>query len=206
MTSKVGAVFEANTPQELAERYDDLAGSYDDELATDVSPQRAVEVLVRYVAIEARILDAGCGTGKIGQLLYERGNRKLEGLDISPAMLQEARKKRCYTALYQEALGGTLALPTAAFDAVVCVGVFVRGHAPSSSFDDLIRVTRPGGHIIFTLRPEFYAGTDFKDKMATLTDVGRWRWVETGEPFDTSIKDFPGINLQVWVYEVIRAA
>lgn len=206
MTSKVGAVFEANTPQELAERYDDLAESYDDELATDVSPQRAVELLVRYVASEARILDAGCGTGKVGQMLYDRSYCNLEGLDLSRGMLREARKKNCYVALHQQVLGEHLAFPTGAFDAVLSVGVFVHGHAPSSSFDDLTRVTRPGGHIIFTLRPEFYAATDFKDKMAALTDAGRWRWVETGEPFDAGFKEFPGINLQVWVYEVIRAA
>lgn len=202
MTSKVARVFEANTPQELAERYDDLAESYDDELATDVSPQRAVEVLVRYVVSEARILDAGCGTGKVGQILHDRGYRNLEGSDISPEMLREARKKNCYVALHQQVLGETLAFPTGAFDAVVSVGVFLRGHAPSSSFDELIRITRPGGHIIFTLRPEFYAATDFKDKMGALADAGRWRWVETGEPFEAGFKEFPDINLQVWVYRV----
>jgi SAM-dependent methyltransferase len=202
MTSKVARVFEANTPQELAERYDDLAESYDDELATDVSPQRAVEVLVRYVASEARILDAGCGTGKVGQILHDRGYRNLEGSDISPGMLREARKKNCYVALHQQALGETLAFPTGAFDAVVSVGLFLRGHAPSRSFDELIRITRPGGHIIFTLRPEFYAASDFKDKMEALVDAGRWCWVETGEPFNAGFKEFPDINLQVWVYRV----
>lgn len=203
MMSKVEAVFEAQTPQELSERYDDLAESYEDELASEVGPEHTIEVLVRYVETEAAILDAGCGTGKVGQMLYERGYRKLEGLDLSPGMLQEARKKRCYRALYQQALGGEpLTLLTASFDAVVCVGVFLRGHAPSSSFDELIRVTKPGGYIIFTLRPEFYAATDFKDKMAAMTDAGLWALVETGGPFNACYKTFPDINLQVWVYKV----
>lgn len=202
MMSKVEAVFEANTPQELSQRYDDLAESYDDELATEVSPEHALEVLVRYVRIDATILDAGCGTGKVGQMLYERGYRKLEGLDISPGMLQEARKKRCYNALHQQALGEPLTLLTASFDAVVCVGVFLRSHAPSSSFDELTRVTKPGGHIIFTLRPEFYAITDFKNKLASMTDARLWTWIETGEPFNARYKAFPDINLQVWVYRV----
>ncbi len=202
MTGKVEAVFEAATPQELSERYDDLAESYDDELASEVGPQHAVEVLARYAGLEAAILDAGCGTGRVGQLLHERGYRKLEGLDISPGMLEKARETNCYRALYQQALGETLTLPAGAFDAVVGVGVFLRGHAPSTSFNELIRVAKPGGHIIFTLRPEFYAATDFKDKMAALTDAGLWTLVETSEPFNARYKAFPDINLQVWVYRV----
>ena len=86
------------------------------------------------------------------------------------------------------------------------VGVFVRGHASSRAFAELIRITKPGGYIIFTLRPEFYVATDFKATMRSLAEAGRWRLVETTEPFDGRYKHFPGINLQVWVYEVLRQA
>jgi len=203
--SKVQAIFEAETPQALAKSYDDLATSYDDELDTDISPRRAVEVLVRYCECGERILDVGCGTGKVGQILREVGYHSLEGLDISPGMLAEARKKSCYTALHQQDLGGVLSFADGTFDAVVSVGVFLRSHAPSSSFDELIRITRPGGFIVFTLRPEFYNASDFKERLAALTTAGRWRWVETGDPFNPGFREFPDINLQVWVYQVLPA-
>ena len=206
MTSRADAVFAAQNPQELATRYDEWAASYEDDMDDHGGPQEATEVLTRYVAPEARILDAGCGTGLAGQILAARGYRQLEGLDLSAGMLREAGNKGCYTALHQQTLGDALDFPAAIFDAVLSVGVFVRAHAPSRSLAELIRITKPGGHIIFTLRPEFYVATDFKATMTALAEAGRWRLVETTAPFDGRYKHFPGINLQVWVYEVLRHA
>src|SRR5438874_3518192 len=60
---------------------------------------------------------------------------------------------------------------------------------------ELIRITRPGGFIVFTLRPEFYNASDFKDRLAALTTAGRWRWIETGDPFNAGFREFPDINL-----------
>ena len=206
MSSRVNAVFEAQNPQELAARYDEWAASYEDDMDDHGGPQEATEVLTRYVAPDARILDAGCGTGLAGQILAARGYRQLEGLDLSAGMLREAGNKGCYTALHQQTLGEALDFPSAIFDAVLSVGVFVRAHAPSRSLAELIRITKPGGYIIFTLRPAFYVATDFKATMTALAEAGRWRLVETTEPFDGRYKHSPGINLQVWVYEVLRNA
>jgi amino acid adenylation domain-containing protein len=202
MSAKVHEVFEARTPTELAARYDEWAASYEGDMGDHGGPLEAVEALARYVPVEGRILDAGCGTGITGALLSDRGYRHLEGLDISEGMLREAGKKGCYTALHRQALGETLDFPAATFDAVLVVGVFARSHAPSRSLAELVRVTKPGGHIIFTLRPEFYLATDFKDTMASLAEAHRWRLEETTEPFDGRYKEFPGIRLQVWIYKV----
>ena len=204
MMSRVEAVFAAQNPQELAARYDAWAASYEEDMDDHGGPQEAAEVLARYVTPEARILDAGCGTGLVGQIVAARGYHQLEGLDLSAGMLREAGHKGCYTALHQQTLGDALNLPSATFDAVLSVGVFARAHAPSRSLVELVRITKPGGYIIFTLRPEFYVATDFKATMTALADAGRWRLVETTEPFDGRYKHFPGIHLQVWVYEVLR--
>ena len=53
-------------------------------------------------------------------------------------------------------LGDKLDYETGEFDAVISVGVFTLGHAPSSSFDELIRITKSGGHIVFSLRTDVY--------------------------------------------------
>jgi SAM-dependent methyltransferase len=206
MSSRVEAVFEAQNPQELAARYDEWAASYEDDMDDHGGPQEAAEVLTRYVAPDARILDAGCGTGLAGQILAARGYRQLEGLDLSAGMLREAGHKGCYTALHQQTLGEALDFPSAIFDVVLSIGVFVRAHAPSRSLAELIRITKPGGYVIFTLRPEFYIATDFKATMTALAEAGRWCLVETTEPFDARYKHSPGITMQVWVYEVLRNA
>jgi len=206
MSSRVEAVFEAQNPQELAARYDEWAASYEDDMDDHGGPQEATEVLTRYVTPDARILDAGCGTGLAGQMLAARGYRQLEGLDLSAGMLREAGHKGCYIALHQQTLGDALDFPSAIFDAVLSVGVFVRAHAPSRSLAELIRITKSGGYIIFTLRPEFYVATDFKATMTTLAEAGHWRLIETTEPFDGRYKHSPGITMQVWVYEVLQNA
>ena len=205
--SGAAEVFESRTPEELAARYDEWAVSYEDDMGDHGGPAEAVAALARYLSPvlphQARILDAGCGTGLAGQLLVRKGFINPDGLDISAGMLREAASKGCYAALHRQALGEPLDLPTAEYDAVMVVGVFARAHAPSRSFSELIRITKPGGYLIFTLRPEFLMATDFKDALEHLTASGRWRLIETTEPFDGRYKDFPGINLQVWVYQVL---
>lgn len=203
MSSHVEAVFAAANQQELAEQYDKWAVTYEDDLIDQGGPKEAVELLARYVQPTARILDAGCGTGVVGKLLADLGYVTVEGLDLSAGMLGEARNKGCYVALHQMALGEPLEFDTGRFDAVILVGVFARGHAPSRSFDEVIRSTKPGGYIIFTLRPEFYENTDFKAAMNSLAETGRWRLAEVSEPFDGRFKAHPEVRLQVWVFQVL---
>jgi SAM-dependent methyltransferase len=201
VTPKVFSVFEAQSAEELAARYDEWSASYESDMDDHGGPSEAAAVVARYVDRGARILDAGCGTGLPGKLLAGLGYTRLEGLDLSAGMLREAAKKDCYAALHQATLGETLPFETGSFDAVLSVGVFARAHAPARSFEELIRITQPGGHIIFTLRPEFYVATDFKATMTALVEARKWRWVETTEPFDGRFQHFSGISLQVWVYE-----
>jgi ubiquinone/menaquinone biosynthesis C-methylase UbiE len=203
--SKLAAVFEAETPAQLARLYDELAPLYDKELDSDVGPQHATETFSRHVPREAKTLDAGCGTGRVGQLLHDLGYSDLEGLDLSPGMLAEARKRGCYVALHRQALGDRLDFPDESFDAVVSVGVFVRGHARSCALNELVRVVKPRGYIVFTLRPEFYAKSDFPSTMTSLADARRWHWVETTAPFNAGYREFPEVNLQVWVFRVLAS-
>jgi predicted TPR repeat methyltransferase len=201
MSKKVYEVFAAQNAEELAQRYDEWAASYEDDMDDHGGPREAVEALAAFAGPDALVLDAGCGTGLVGELLAARGYRNLEGLDLSEGMLAKAAAKGCYTALHQGALGGApLDLPAHRYDAIVCVGVFTRAHAPATSLHELVRLVKPGGYIVFTLRPEFYAASDFKTTMADLTAAGSWQLVETGEQFDARYKEFPGINMQVWVY------
>ena len=53
-------------------------------------------------------------------------------------------------------MGEPLDIPSGAFDAVICVGALTLGHAPANSLDELVRVTNPGGYVLFNLRPDHY--------------------------------------------------
>ena len=70
-------------------------------------------------------------------------------------MLEVAKGKSAYSALYKMKLGDPLAFEDGVFDAVVSVGALTISHASADSLDELVRVTRPGGHLMYTLRPDF---------------------------------------------------
>ncbi|NER34911.1 MAG: class I SAM-dependent methyltransferase [Oscillatoria sp. SIO1A7] len=198
-------IYTSENSQELTDYYKQWAKDYDRELVDDcnyVAPEKVVEVLSKFVAKNAKILDAGAGTGLVGQILYDNGYSHLEAMDISAEMLEQANKKNVYTALYQKVMGEPLGLPAESFDAIVSVGTFTYGHAPSSSFDELIRITKPGGYIVFTLRLDFYESSDFKQKMTALEEYGKWKLVEVGDRFSPLSTAKPGGYYRIWVYQV----
>lgn len=198
-------VYAASNFEELAERYDQWAQDYDhdlEEVFGSVGPQRTVDIFVKYVSTDAKILDVGAGTGLVGELLYQQGYHHLDALDISLKMMEEARKKEVYTLFYQDTLGQPLALETNSYQAVIAKGVFAPGHAPSSAFDELIRITKPGGIIVFTLRADYYESSEFSEKQNALEAAGRWQKLEKTAPFAMWPKATEKLFYNVWVYTV----
>lgn len=205
MSDKIQWVYSSQNNEELAQRYNQWAEDYERDLTENFGrPQREpiVDLTIKYVPKNAQILDAGVGTGIMGQSLYKEGYSNLIGIDLSQGMLAEAQKKNVYTELHQMILGEPLDFPNDAFNAVTACGVFTYGHAPSSSFDELIRVTKPTGYIIFTLRPDFYESSDFKEKMTDLETQGKWQLTELGEKYQAEPQGQPDLYLQTWVYQI----
>ena len=198
-------VYSSQNNQELGERYDRWAKEYDGDLARDfgwLAPQRAAEALAKHVAKDARVLDAGAGTGLVGVLLDRLGYKQIVAMDLSQGMLEEARKKGVYSEFHQMVLGETLDSPSDSFDAVISVGVMTVGHAPASSLEELVRITRPGGHVVFSLRPDLYEDGGFRETQSALESQGRWGLVEVSEKFQPLPKGEPEVLHQVWVYRV----
>ena len=123
-------------------------------------------MFAKHGAKSARILDAGTGTGLVGECLVKAGYGNLVAMDLSKGTLDEAKSKNLYNEFRQMALGGTLDFATDEFDAVIGVGVFTQGHAPASSFDELARITKPGGLIVFSLRVDMYETDGFKEQQS----------------------------------------
>ncbi|MDJ0556146.1 MAG: class I SAM-dependent methyltransferase [Microcoleaceae cyanobacterium MO_207.B10] len=204
---RVNQVYTSNNHQELTKNYDIWSDKYEQDLIRDsdyLSPDKVAYFVLKYVPKNGKILDAGAGTGLAGKQLYDYGYTNLVGIDISEGMLNKARQKNVYTQLYKQVLGETLDFSTNFFDAVICVGVFTYNHAPSSAFDELIRITKPGGYIIFTMRPDFYEiNQDFSRKMTALESSGKWQFLERGEKYYSHSNTNSDTILEVWMYQVI---
>jgi len=202
---RVKWVWSSQDNKELEGRYDQWAQDYDADLDEEfgyVSPQRAVDVFRRYVPKGARILDAGAGTGLVGELLLKQGYSNLVAMDMSVGMLEKARAKNAYREFHRMVMGETLGFSTDSFDAVISIGVLTVGHAPASSLDEMIRVTKPGGYIVYTLRPDVYRNNGFKEKQDALVVEGKWILAEVSEEFQALPKGEPDVYHQVWVYQV----
>ena len=203
--NRVQWVYASRDNKELQERYDEWAADYDSDLDRDFgwfAPQLASDIFAKHVSGGARVLDAGAGTGLVGRCLKEKGFTSIIAMDLSQGMLEQAKKTGAYSGFDQMVMGETLDYPTDAFDAVVSVGVLTVGHAPASSLDELVRVTRPGGHIVYSLRPDIYEENGFKGKHAALEASGAWSLVEVTEPQHVLPKGEPEVQHQVWVFRV----
>ena len=202
---RLQSAYAAKDGQEAAELYDSWAEDYERRVSSwgYITPAVAAWFLGRYVAPEdGTVLDAGAGTGLMGLVLAPLGYRDLIGIDVSGDMLEYAREKGVYRELRQMELGGRLDLPSDAFAAVVAAGVFAAGHAPPESFEDLIRITKRGGYVIFSVRTDVYLEGGFKEKQEALEREDRWQLVETSEPFAHLRFEDPDLKVQVFTYRV----
>jgi SAM-dependent methyltransferase len=179
-------VFGAGDPRELARSYDEWAESYDrDMLAIGyVNPAIVCALIARHVADpDAPILDAGCGTGLIGEILAVLGYRQLVGLDISGGMLQRARTRQVYRELRAGLLGAPLEFADGSFAAVIASGVFTAGHAPADALDELVRITRGGGRLVIAFAASAWEQAGLRAKTEALEKAGRWRPVAATQPY-----------------------
>ena len=138
--------------------YNEWAASYDKDLKYEqyAFPQRAVEALEgslgRGGSIKfLKLLDAGCGTGLVGAVLAQQGAKYIDGVDISPGMLDVARKRGVYTSLEEADLASTIPKPDESYDVVICVGTLTEGHVGPSALDEFSRIVRKGGFIVATI-------------------------------------------------------
>jgi SAM-dependent methyltransferase len=182
--------------------YDQWASDYDQQLWASGNPYIAIAAGFTGRLLQdfdARILDAGCGTGNMAQILTQMGYRNIDGLDPSAGMLAVARNKQFYRQLHQLYLQPHMELPAASYDAVVAAGVLTHGHAPPEALDGILEVTRDGGIILFSLSQIAFEEFGFAQKIAELDAAGRWRKLEQSNLFRTYPFSAKEAHLRHWV-------
>ena len=119
--------------------------------AQAIWPQE-IPLLLRYaLPDDARILDAGCGTGEISSRLAGLFPRTtVLGVDVLEVNLDRARARHGALAPrlgFECRSVYALGLPDGAFDLTVCRHVLQSIPHPEKVLAELLRVTRPGGRL-----------------------------------------------------------
>jgi predicted TPR repeat methyltransferase len=199
-------VYSADTPEKAEAAYDGWASAYDADLMAMGYrlPWNFAACVLRHMPFgTGPILDAGCGTGLQVEPLHLLGWRGFTGVDLSTEMMEVARSKGLYDDLRQVELGATLPFETDHFAATFCVGTMTPGHAPIETLDELIRVTRPGGFVAFSLRHDEGQIPRYLSYPETLIAAGRMRQFFLSDRFATMPLGEPSIFNRVHICEVL---
>lgn len=171
-------VLNASNVNELASAYSEWADKYDTDLVDEmgyVAHTSCAELLQENLeSKDASILDAGCGTGLVGEVLVQNGFQTIDGLDYSQDMLDQAEKKGIYKSLLQADLTQKLQIEDNTYDAVISVGTFTCGHVGPEALEELVRVTKPGGLICFTVREQAWNEDNYRQTMDKMQQSGAW--------------------------------
>jgi predicted TPR repeat methyltransferase len=153
--------------------FDRFGPEYHAAILASGVPAGAAKALRPYLDAQAQGLDLGCGSGVLGLALRDEGlGRPLDGVDLSPGMLDLARATGCYRHLRRANLllpgepDARFALP---YDFVVTVGL-IGDYVPYYvGLPCAVTVTRPGGIIAFAVETR---STPWRALEAAMRDLG----------------------------------
>ncbi len=96
------------------------------------------------------VLDLGCGTGLCGDWIRPLA-RRLVGVDLSPAMLEQARRRGCYDELTCAELTSFVADCRTRFDLVMAADVFCYFGELVPAFTAVSHLLQDGGWFVFSV-------------------------------------------------------
>jgi SAM-dependent methyltransferase len=136
------------------EGYDRWAATYEEtvEDAMDIALLERLAVDWREVGSAA---DLGCGTGRTGAWLAAHGVGEIDGVDLSPGMLEAARARGVYRSLREAEVADT-GLAAGAYDLVVSCLVDEHLADLRPLYAEAARLATPGGRfVLIGFHPHF---------------------------------------------------
>lgn len=149
-----------------AELYARWAETYDHdvfEVAGVIGTARIADLLAEHLADRtSTVLDLGCGTGAAGARLRDHGFSTIDGVDLSPEMLDVAARRGIYRRLEVADLTARPLAVSGGHDATIAAGVLTTGHVGPSAVAGLVALVRPGGLLAWVVADPLWTDVELE--------------------------------------------
>lgn len=179
-------------PHEMGRFYDEIDPQVYDEmnkLVNYTEPGFIVQQIADKLKLpqQSYILDAGCGTGMIGEMLRARGYSNIHGADASEKFIQHCLKNNWYSEadVLWFGVGGDK-FPVKyhnTYDCCTASGVFVPNHFPPDAINDIHQSLKTGGYFITAMRSYLWVEGEkhgYKDKVEELISAKKFKQIGEG--------------------------
>ncbi|MEO0392041.1 MAG: methyltransferase [Pseudomonadota bacterium] len=187
--------------------FDSYAHSFDDHAASIMRYQvpGLFKRLVHHFGYpglsDVAALDLGCGTGLCGEFLAPFCAR-LDGIDLSPAMIAKAQAKGYYSRLVDDdLLPGMKGLPNHDYDLVLAGDVFCYMGDLAPVFEAAHGRLAPDGRFMFTVEAMTYLEVDQGASDYMLRDSGRYAH---HRDYLHQVAEAAGFTVELSGYETLR--
>lgn len=158
--------YSVKTPEDNKKLYAKWADTYESEFVAKEGyrhPQVISEIFDREVPEVKTIIDIGTGTGLVGaHLIKLRNGIEIDGIDISPEMLEQARRKNIYRNLYERDLTQEVLGTQAPYDALITIGTFTHGHLGPEAIHNLLPLVKRAGHLAIGINASYFESQGFE--------------------------------------------
>ena len=176
------SVYSLETPDDSRRLYSKWARTYDEDFIEENGYVYHENVVGAFLdaggSAGGSILDVGCGTGVVGQALGDVGEKRIDGVDISPEMLDIARQKKtvfgdlAYQSLLLADLTQPLDMGDDTYTGIVSAGTFTHGHLSPEPLRELIRVAAPTAVCAIGINSDHYVAQGFDAFFAEVSSQG----------------------------------
>ena len=198
-------IYKLKETNEVMKYYDEWGenNKYDQDMENwnYTGPKETSSVVIKHETNkDAKIYDAGCGTGLVGVELKKYGFTNFYGADLSQKLL-DLVPPNLYKKLEKVDLNKSIKENDNTYDAIMCVGTFTYGHVKPPALDEFIRITKNNGLICFTINEGIHEEYGFDKKIQELNSSNKWHQIEFFKSDYIASKD---VNAWLGLYRVTK--